>query len=122
MTHANKPILEMSSLDHVGMPTGRQPAGASYLPDDGVWITNPRQHPLNIEWVHHTSESRMPQRLQRETHLAFRVTDLGPFLDAYEVLVRAFAVDGVEIAFVDVEGVVVELLDFKSKNEEEWVA
>jgi hypothetical protein len=116
------PQLGMAQLDHVGIPTPDEKPGAVHLPEDGVWITNPREHPLAVEWVRHTTESRMPARLQREPHLAFRVAELAPYLAAYEVLVEPFAIEGVEIAFVDVAGVVVELLDFKDKDEEDWVA
>ena len=117
-----RPELPMSRLDHVGIPTTEEKPGAEYLPADGVWITNPRSHPLGIEWVRHTPESRMPARLQQEPHLAFRVDALAPYLLAHEVLVPPFALGRVEIAFVDVDGVIVELLDFKETNEEEWVA
>lgn len=116
------PELSRSQLDHVGIPTRDHKPGAVHLPDDGVWITNPREHPLAVEWVRHTDESRMPARLQAEPHLAFRVDALGPYLDAYAVVVPPFAIEGVEIAFVDVAGVIVELLDFKDKDEEGWVA
>ena len=38
------------------------------------------------------------------------------------MLVAPFAITGVEIAFVDVDGALVELLDFKDADEEAWVA
>jgi len=117
-----RPELPMARLDHVGIPTAEEKPGAEYLPDDGVWITNPRSHALGVEWVRHTADSRMPERLQREPHLAFRVDALAPYLAAHEVLVPPFDLGRVEIAFVDVDGVIVELIDFKETDEEEWVA
>lgn len=122
-TSETRPRLDASQFDHVGIPTEVEWEGAAYLPDDGVWITNPRQHPANVEWVRHTEASRMPEPIKTRPHIAYRVDELEPFLAAYKVLAPPFVIpeSGVRVAFVEVDGVITELMAFANRDQEEWV-
>lgn len=115
--------LDRARFDHVGIPTDRVHDGATWLEADGVWVTDPRAHPLNVEWVHHTPLSRMPERLKRTFHLAYRVDDIDAALRSGSVVVPPFDIaDGfVRVAFADYDGVLVELMQYRDPDEERWI-
>ena len=115
--------FDCSDFDHVGIPTSDDKDGFVWLQDDGVWVTNPREHPLNVEWVRYAPGSRMHPRLQENLHLAYRVQDLDRTLEGRDVLVPPFEFGGgfAKIAFVDVAGIVVELMEYADPSERGWV-
>jgi hypothetical protein len=115
--------LDRRRFDHIGVPTTEAKEGAVWLEEDGVWITSPRAHPLNVEWVRYAPDSRMHAKLQSGFHVAYRVDDLGKALEGREVIVPPQDVgDGfMTVAFVDVEGLVVELIQYADPDEEGWI-
>jgi hypothetical protein len=115
--------LPRTAFDHIGIPTTSEREGALFLEDDGVWVTNPREHPLNIEWVRYRPDSRMPAELQQGAHLAYRVGDLDAVIADLEVIVEPFTVgDGfARIAFARVDGVVTELMEYADPHTEGWI-
>jgi hypothetical protein len=115
--------FERTRFDHVGIPTVNEKEGSVWLEEDRVWVTNPRQHPLNIEWVRYAPGSRMHPTLQANLHLAYRVDDLAEALEGREVLVPPFELgDGFAmIAFVQIDGNVVELMQYTDPDERGWV-
>jgi hypothetical protein len=117
------PAFDRRSFDHIGIPTADEKEGAVWLEPDGVWVTNPREHPLNIEWVRYAPDSPMHPRLRKSFHLAYRVPDLDAALEARDVIVPPLDLGGgfATIAFVDVDGVVVELMQYADPDEKGWV-
>jgi hypothetical protein len=115
--------LDRARFDHVGIPTSESKAGARFLADDGVWLTNPRDHPLNVEWLRYAPTSRMPAELQEGVHIAYRVEDLDEALVGADVLVEPFVVgDGfARLAFVRSHGVVAELMEYADPAEQGWM-
>ena len=115
--------LGRERFDHIGIPTSEAKEGAVWLEEDGVWLTNPREHPLNVEWVRYAPGSPMPARLQNNLHIAYRVDDLEEAIAGHDVLVAPFTIgDGfVTIAFVEIDGLVVELMRYGDPAEEGWL-
>lgn len=114
----------MMRFDHIGVPTTDVKEDAVWLEDDGVWVTSPRAHPLNVEWVRYAPDSPMHPRLQGGFHIAYRVDDLGEAIEGHDVLVPPQDVgDGfMTIAFVEVDGLVVELIEYGDPDEEGWIS
>jgi hypothetical protein len=112
-----------TAFDHIGIPTTAEHEGALFLEADGVWVTNPREHPLNIEWVRYRPDSRMPAELQQGVHVAYRVPDLDAVIARTEVIVEPFVVgDGfARIAFARVDGAVTELMEYADPHTEGWI-
>ena len=111
-------------FDHIGVPTTEAKEGAVWLEDDGVWVTSPRAHPLSVEWVRYAPDSRMHPRLKGGFHVAYRVDDLAEAIAGHEVLVPPQEIgDGfMTIAFVDVDGLVVELIEYGDPDEKGWIS
>jgi hypothetical protein len=117
--------FDRRSFDHIGIATTEEKEGAVWLEPDGVWVTSPRTHPLNIEWVRYAPDSPMHPRLRgQQFHLAYRVRDIGVALRGCDVIVPPFDLGGgfATIAFVDVDGMIVELMQYADPNEEGWVS
>ena len=115
--------FDRGEFDHVGIPTSEEKEGAVWLEADRVWVTNPRQHPLNVEWVRYAPDSPMHPRLKSSFHVAYRVEDLGEALRDLEVLVGPLDVGGgfATVAFVDADGLVLELMQYGDPQERGWV-
>jgi len=115
--------FDREAFDHIGIPTVEEKEGAVWLEPDGVWVTSPRDHPLNVEWVRYAPNSPMHPRLRESFHLAYRVESLDDALRGRSVLVPPLDVGRgwATIAFVDVDGIVVELMQYGDPEEKGWV-
>jgi hypothetical protein len=112
-----------ADFDHIGIPTDQEKAGATWLEADRVWVTNPRHHPLNIEWVRYAPDSPMHPRLKEGLHLAYRVDSLEAALQGEDVLVPPLDLGNgfARIAFIEVDGAVVELMEYRDRSETGWI-
>jgi hypothetical protein len=117
------PMLDRRAFDHIGIPTDEVKEGAVWLESDGVWVTSPRDHPLNIEWVRYAPGSPMHPRLQASMHIAYRIENLEDALRGRDVIVPPLDLGGgfAKIAFVDVGGMIVELMQYADPDEKGWV-
>jgi hypothetical protein len=115
--------LHRSRFDHVGVATTQAREGEVWLEQDRVWITSPRAHPLNVEWVRYAADSPMHPRLRQGFHIAYRVDDLRAAIEGRDVLVPPLDVgDGfATVAFVEVDGLVVEFMEYADPEEEGWI-
>lgn len=123
MTGELKISLDRRDFDHVGIPTDEEKDGAVWLETDRVWVTNPREHPLNIEWVRYAPDSPMHPRMKASFHVAYRVPDLAAALHGLDVLVGPLDVgDGfATVAFVDGGEFILELMQYRDPDESSWV-
>jgi hypothetical protein len=116
--------FDRGSFDHLGIPTDEQKEGAVFLEQDGVWVTSPRDHPLNIEWVRYEPGSPMHARLRTAPfHVAYRVKNLVEALRGQDVIVPPLDLGNgwATIAFIDVDGIVVELMQYEDHDEKGWL-
>jgi hypothetical protein len=111
-----------AAFDHVGLITDQQKPGESWVEATRVWVTNPREHPCNIEWLRFEPDSPVTGPLRTEPHVAYRVPDVQGAVEGHDVLAEPFDVgDGfVRVAFVLVEGGVVEFMQYANPDEEGW--
>jgi hypothetical protein len=90
-----------------------------------VWVTNPRAGGFNIEWLRFEPDSPVTGLLREQPHVAYRVDDLGRALEGHTVLAEPFdptsrGDDFLRVAFIDVDGAVVELMQYGNPDEEGW--
>lgn len=119
---APSPQFDRSRFDHVGLITDEQQEGESWVEATRVWVTSPRAHPYNVEWLRFEPDSPVTGPLRTQPHVAYRVEDVQRAIEGHVVLAEPFDVgDGfVMVAFVDVDGAVVEFMQYTDPDEEGW--
>jgi hypothetical protein len=114
--------FDRSRFDHIGLVTEDEKPGESWVEATRVWVTSPRDHPYNIEWLRFEPDTPITGPLRTEPHVAFRVDDVERAVEAHAVLAEPFDVgDGfVRVAFVEVDGAVVEFMQYRNPDEAGW--
>ena len=70
------PQFARSGFDHIGLITDDVKPGESWVEATRVWVTNPREHPYNVEWLRFEPDSPVTGPLRTEPHVAYRVDDV----------------------------------------------
>ena len=111
-----------SRFDHIGLIAHVPKPDESWVEPTRVWVTSPRAHPYNIEWLRFAPDSPITGPLRTEPHVAYRVLDVDAAIEGHEVLAEPFDVgDGfLMVAFVQVGGAVVEFMQYANPDEEGW--
>ena len=119
---ARPPQFDRSRFDHVGLITDQQKEGESWVEATRVWVTSPRAHPHNVEWLRFEPDSPVTGPLRTEPHVAYRVEDVHEAIRGHKVIAEPFDVgDGfVKVAFVEVDGALVEFMQYANPDEEGW--
>ena len=114
--------FDRASFDHVGLITEEKRAGESWVEATRVWVTSPRAHPFHVEWLRFEPDTPVTGPLRTEPHVAYRVADVNVAVEGHEVLAEPFDVgDGfATVAFVQIDGAVVEFMQYANPTEEGW--
>jgi hypothetical protein len=117
--------FDRSRFDHVGLVTDEVKAGETFVEATRVWVTNPRENAFNIEWLRFEPDTPISGLLRFAPHVAYRVDDLSQALDGQKVLAAPFdptarGDDFLRVAFVEVDGAVVELMQYGDPDEAGW--
>ena len=87
-------------------------------------MTSPRADPFNIEWLRFEPDSPVTGPLRTEPHVAYRVDDVAAAIVGHDVLAEPFdrrRGDGfLRVAFVLVDGAVVEFMQYANPSEAGW--
>ena len=108
-------------FDHVGMKTDEKKEGENWVESTRVWVTNPKEHPYHVEWLRYEPDSPAPAVLMNNTHIAFRVDNVGEASKGLDVVLEPFEVGGfLRVGFFRYkDGTVVEFMEYFG-NESEW--
>jgi hypothetical protein len=117
--------FERAQFDHIGLVTNEVKDGETFVAATRVWVTNPRANGHNIEWLRFEPDSPISGKLRTDPHLAYRVADLDAALAGQTVLAEPFDPTGrgddfLRVAFVEVDGAVVELMQYGDPDETGW--
>jgi hypothetical protein len=109
-------------FDHVGIPTSERHPGERWVEATRVWVTSPRDHPFNVEWLRFEADSPVVGPLRTQPHVAYRVEDMTEAIKGRKVVLAPFEVGNgfVKVAFVEEVGAIVELMEYKNPDEEGW--
>ena len=117
--------FDRSRFDHVGLITDDVKEGGTFVASTRVWVTNPRANAFNIEWLRFEPDSPITGLLRTEPHVAYRVDDLAEAIDGHVVLAEPFDPTGrgddfLRVAFIEIDGAVVELMQYGNPDETGW--
>lgn len=109
----------MKEFDHIGIVSMEPHEGESWVPFSDVWVTNPRLHPLRIEYIR---PKELPQpdpkdvglwKLWNLPHVAYRVDNLDAMIAGEEVVFGPFEPgDFGRVVFIHKDGVILEYLEY----------
>ncbi|WP_279333627.1 hypothetical protein [Sphingomonas paucimobilis] len=111
------------AFDHVAFVTSERPPNAVRVEENKVWISSPREHPFNIEFMFYDADSPAPEAVRTKPHVAYRTTDLEEAMRGYKVVQPPFDPSGVgfvKVAFIEAEGVLIELMEYRDPDETGW--
>jgi hypothetical protein len=114
--------FDRSRFDHVGIVTQDAQPGESWVESTRCWVTSPRAHPFNVEYLRYEPDSPVSGPLRTQPHVAYRVDDVDRAVMGRTILLEPFDVGGgfVRVAFVEVDGAVVEFMQYANPSEEGW--
>ena len=104
----------MRKYNHVGIITNDEKEGAMFNEALSVWLTDPGKSPNSIEFLKFVEGSCMHELIQKVTHIAYEVSSLEAELKNAKVLFEPFVCnEHLTIAFIEEEGIPLELMEFK---------
>ena len=117
--------IDRSRFDHLGMVTDEPKEGESFVAATRVWVTNPRANGFNVEWLRFEPDSPITGLLRTAPHVAYRVDDIAAAIEGHTVLTEPFDPTGrgddfLRAAFVEVDGAVIELMQYGDPDETGW--
>jgi hypothetical protein len=116
--------FDRSRFDHIGLVSAKPQPRESWVEATRVWVTSPRAHPFNVEFLRFEPDSPVTGPLRTEPHVAYRVDDIAKAIAGHEVLAEPFhpATDPsfLTVAFVRVGDAVVEFMQYRDPEETGW--
>ena len=103
----------MRTFNHVGMVLKEKMEGMMYVEPLKVHITDHAQSPNKLEFLYFEPDSPMHSLIQSRAHIAYNVKDINAALEGTKVLLPALDCGHMIIAFIEEEGVAVELIELK---------
>lgn len=99
---------------HIGVPVREPREGEGYAEGLKVHIAGPETNPMQFEYLRFEADTPMHKDIVENVHIAYKVDRLSDYTDQYEVLHAPMEVsEELTIAFIKMDGVVVELMEFK---------
>ena len=101
-------------FEHIGLITNEKKDREDWVEATRVWVTNPKQHPFNVEWLRFEPDSPVTGPVREKPHVAYRVDNLEESAKGLKVLIEPFKVGGfVRAGFYEYEdGSVLELMQY----------
>ncbi len=104
----------MRTFNHVGIITKEIKEGAVFNEGLGVWLTDYSKSPNKIEYLKFEPGSCIPALVQDNGHIAYTVPCLEEALKGANVIFGPAVCDEhLTIAFIEEEGLAIELMEIK---------
>ena len=104
----------MYEIMHVGLPVKETVLPEDYAEGLKVHISGPDNNPLSIEYLRFEEGTPFHEVVVNKVHVAYKVPSIDKFIEdeGAKVLNERMTIDEtLDIAFVDVNGLVIELME-----------
>ena len=99
------------TYNHIGIPTTSRFEGEIPLPHLKVTVSDHQNNPFGIQWQSYWDGAPVPDLVKTVPHVAFEVDDLTESIQNQKVIIAPNSPSaGVLIAFIEVNGAPVELM------------
>lgn len=116
-------VFNRQDFDHIGVTVEAKPESAVFVPATRVWVTSPRAHSANVEFLYYEPDSPITGPVKDLPHVAYRTLDLDAAIAEFtDVLIEPFEAGGgfVRAAFVLHDGMPIELMQYANPDESGW--
>jgi hypothetical protein len=97
--------------NHIGIPTSGSFEGEIPLPHLQVTVSDHKNNPFGIQWQRYWEGAPYPELVKTVPHVAFEVDDLEAAIKGQKIIIQPNCPSrGVVVAFIEVNGAPVELL------------
>lgn len=101
----------IARFNHIGIPTAERFDGEIDLPHLKITVSDHQDNPFGIQWLRYWKDAPYPDLVKTVPHLAFEVDDLEAAIAEFPILIAPNSPSpGVLVAFVEVRGAPVELM------------
>ncbi|MGL4283185.1 hypothetical protein [Eubacterium aggregans] len=107
----------MYEIMHVGVPVKETVLPEDYAEGLKVYISGPDNNPLKFEYLRFEEGTPLHPDVVNKTHVAYKVPNIDKFVENEGATIlngRMTVDDTLNIAFVDVNGTCLELMEFKN--------
>ncbi len=99
-------------FNHIGIPTRDRFDGEIDLPHLSVTVSDHANNPFGIQWQRYWDNAPYPDLVKEVPHVAFEVDDLESALFDQKIIIAPNSPSkGVIVAFIEVNGAPVELME-----------
>jgi hypothetical protein len=103
--------------NHLGIPTTAKFEGEIDLPHLKITVSDHENNPFGIQWQRYWDDAPYPELVKEVPHVAFEVDDLDAALEGQKVIIQPNSPsEGLIVAFIEVNGAPVELMQFVDKQ------
>ena len=105
-------MIKGARFNHIGIPTQDGFEGEIDLPHLQITVSDHQDNPFGIQWQRYWEGAPYPDLVKTVPHVAFEVDDLEAAMADHKVLIAPNSPSkGVRVAFVEVRGAPVELME-----------
>lgn len=106
--------------NHLGVPTRSRFDGEIELPHLRITVSDHLSNPFRIQLQRYWEDAPYPELVKTVPHVAFEVDDLTTALEGHRIIIQPNRPSkGLLVAFIEVDGVPVELMQFESNEKVE---
>ena len=80
--------IARARFDHIGVITEERHDGEVFVDATRCWVTNPRDHPFNVEYLRFEPDTPVTGPVRDEPHVAYRVDDVHDAIAGHELAAR----------------------------------
>lgn len=104
-------------FNHIGIPTKNEFEGEIDLPHLKMTVSDHENNPYGIQWQRYWDDAPYPELVKTVPHVAFVVEDLQKEIEGKNVIIQPNSPsEGLVVAFIEVSGVPIELMEYENKN------
>ena len=98
-------------FNHIGIPTKNDFDGEIDVPRLHITCSDHQSNPYGVQWMRYWDDAPYPELVKTVAHVAFEVDDLAAAIEGQDVIIPINSPSaGVLVAFINVQGAPVELL------------
>ena len=103
-------------FNHIGVPTSDSFDDEIDLPHLKMTVSDHEDNPYGIQLQRYWEDAPYPDIVQKVPHIAFEVDNLEDALKGQKVIIKPNSPSpGLVVAFIEVKGVPVELMEYSGK-------